>query len=51
MLSAPELVLDARADLGEGPAWEARTGCLYWVDIHAGHLHIFNPMEGSDRSI
>jgi sugar lactone lactonase YvrE len=51
MISTPELVLDARADLGEGPAWEPRTGCLYWVDIHAGHLHIFNPGDGSDWSI
>jgi sugar lactone lactonase YvrE len=51
MISAPELVLDARADLGEGPAWEARTGSLYWVDIHAGHLHIFNPQDGTDRRI
>ena len=50
MISTPELVLDARADLGEGPAWESHTGCLYWVDIHAGRLHIFNPGDGSDRS-
>jgi sugar lactone lactonase YvrE len=51
MISAPELVLDVRADLGEGPAWEARTDCLYWVDIHRGHLHIFNPPEATDRLI
>ena len=51
MISSPELILDVRADLGEGPAWEPRTGCLYWVDIHAGRLHIFNPADGSDRSI
>ena len=51
MISAPELILDAHADLGEGPAWEPNTGCLYWVDIHAGRLHIFDPQDGSDRSI
>ncbi len=51
MISAPELILDARADLGEGPAWESHTGSLYWVDIHAGRLHIFNPEGASDRSI
>jgi len=51
MISAPELVLDAQADLGEGPAWDARTSSLYWVDIHAGRLHIFSPQDGSDRSI
>ncbi|HTX91407.1 MAG TPA: SMP-30/gluconolactonase/LRE family protein [Anaerolineales bacterium] len=48
---APELILDSRADLGEGPAWDARTGLLSWVDIHAGQLHIFDPANGSDRSI
>ena len=51
MISTPELVLDARADLGEGPAWDPQTGNIYWVDIHAGHLHMFNPGDGSDRSI
>jgi sugar lactone lactonase YvrE len=51
MISAPELILDARADLGEGPAWEPVTACLTWVDIHAGQLHIFNPEDASDRSI
>jgi sugar lactone lactonase YvrE len=51
MIFAPELVLDVRADLGEGPAWEPHTGSLYWVDIHAGRLHIFNPDDGTDRSI
>ncbi|MBM3125807.1 MAG: SMP-30/gluconolactonase/LRE family protein [Chloroflexi bacterium] len=28
-----ELFLDAKAILGEGPAWDARQGILYWVDI------------------
>ena len=51
MISDPELVLDARADLGEGPAWDSRNCLLYWVDIRAGHLHIFDPANGSDRSI
>ena len=29
-----DLVLDARADLGEGPLWDARSGELLWVDIY-----------------
>lgn len=29
----PELILDAKATLGEGPAWDAKTQTLYWVDI------------------
>lgn len=28
-----ELVLDAKAMLGEGPAWDAKTQTLYWLDI------------------
>ncbi|MBK7452787.1 MAG: SMP-30/gluconolactonase/LRE family protein [Anaerolineales bacterium] len=28
-----ELILDARATLGEGPAWDSKTQTLYWVDI------------------
>jgi sugar lactone lactonase YvrE len=51
MISIPELVLEARADLGEGPAWERHSSRLYWVDIHAGHLHIFNPSDGTDQRI
>lgn len=28
-----QLVFDAKATLGEGPAWDAETQTLYWVDI------------------
>ncbi len=28
-----EIILDARAELGEGPAWDAKSNTLYWVDI------------------
>ena len=28
-----EIIQDAQAELGEGPAWDAKTGTLYWVDI------------------
>src|SRR5262245_16455885 len=28
-----KLVLDAKAMLGEGPAWDAKTQTLYWLDI------------------
>jgi sugar lactone lactonase YvrE len=45
-----ELLLDARANLGEGPAWDAKAGVLYWVDIHAGDLHTFDPASGEDRA-
>jgi sugar lactone lactonase YvrE len=46
-----ELVLDARADLGEGPAWDADARRLIWVDITAGVVHRFDPTTGRDEAI
>jgi sugar lactone lactonase YvrE len=46
-----ELVLDAHAELGEGPVWDDRTGALVWVDIMAGRVHLFDPAGGADRVI
>ncbi len=28
-----ELILDAKATLGEGPVWDAKSQILYWIDI------------------
>ncbi len=46
-----ELVLDARAELAEGPCWLASRARLLWVDIMAGHVHLFDPASGEDRTI
>lgn len=46
-----ELILDAKALLGEGPIWDARRQALYWVDIAGCAVHIFDPAAGSDRAI
>jgi sugar lactone lactonase YvrE len=43
-----ELVQDVRAEIGEGPIWDDRTGRLHWVDICAGLVHRFSPSDGSD---
>lgn len=37
-----DLVLDAKATLGEGPHWEEREQLLYWVDIIEKRLHVYN---------
>ena len=47
----PELLLDSRADHGEGPAWDTSRGLLYWVDIQSGRLHTYDPGEQTDRWI
>lgn len=35
----PELLFDAKATLGEGPVWEAKTQTLYWIDIRGQRIH------------
>lgn len=35
-----ELLQAAGAQVGEGPLWDARHGCLVWVDITAGLVHL-----------
>ena len=45
-----ELVVDAGAEIGESPLWDASLGELFWVDILAGLLHRFDPRTGANRS-
>jgi sugar lactone lactonase YvrE len=47
----PELILDARVLLGEGPSWHEPTGQLYWVDIEGRAVHVYDPLTGTDRLI
>ncbi|GAA2883558.1 SMP-30/gluconolactonase/LRE family protein [Streptosporangium fragile] len=46
-----EPVLRIRADLGEGPAWDAARERLVWVDITAGAVHLLDPATGVDRAV
>ncbi|MEM7539154.1 MAG: SMP-30/gluconolactonase/LRE family protein [Chloroflexota bacterium] len=46
-----ELVLDCRVDLGEGPIWDAKNQVLYWVNIMENEVHVYNPVDNSDRVI
>lgn len=50
-ISTPELLVDERAMLGEGPSWDAARNMLYWVDIIPGILHIHHPESGEDDTI
>jgi len=38
-----ELVLDARAVLGESALWRGETGTLHWADIVKGEVHTLEP--------
>lgn len=49
--SDPQLLVDAQALLGEGPAWDSMRGRLYWVDILASHLHCYDPVNQVDEKI
>ncbi len=46
-----ELVLDAKAELGEGALWHAQAQRLYWVDIIRGEVHVYDPRAQTDRTI
>jgi sugar lactone lactonase YvrE len=46
-----QLVLDAHAELAEGPLWDVDRRVLWWVDIMAGRVHRFDLATGSDTSI
>lgn len=41
-----ELVLDAKATLGEGAIWHPTENKLYWLDIEAAQLHVYDPSTG-----
>jgi sugar lactone lactonase YvrE len=46
----PEVVLDTRARLGEGPVWDERTQSLYFVDVLNHRLHQYFPDRGTART-
>jgi sugar lactone lactonase YvrE len=46
-----ELLVDAHAKLGEGPVWDEREGCLWWVDILGEAIHRTDPASGSDEIV
>jgi sugar lactone lactonase YvrE len=37
--ATPSCILDAQAECGESPVWDARAQVLWWVDIHGRRLH------------
>lgn len=46
-----ELLLDAKAELAEGPCWLAERSRLVWVDIVTGRVHLLDPTTGADQAV
>jgi len=44
-------VLEAKATLAEGPLWDPRQDHLWWVDITAGEIHVYDPTADRDACI
>src|SRR5690606_31927017 len=45
-----ELVLDAKATLGEGAIWHPSEKRLFWVDIEGRELHLFDPTTDENKA-
>ncbi len=48
LLSPVKCVLDAKAQLGEGPSWLPRLKKLLWVDIEKSRIHLFDPATSNN---
>jgi sugar lactone lactonase YvrE len=50
-LEVLEVIVDAKAILGEGAIWDSRKKLLYWVDILQGLVYTFNPANTQNSHI
>jgi sugar lactone lactonase YvrE len=41
-----EVAVQAEAELGEGPTWDAGAGHLIWIDILGSRVHTYDPSSG-----
>jgi sugar lactone lactonase YvrE len=48
MNQSPQIVLAARARLGECPVWQPVGQKLFWVDVYNHRVHQFDPATGND---
>ena len=51
MTGKPELVVDAKCTIGEGPVWEPDTRTLYWVDLLENRIHTLEASSGRVSSL
>lgn len=50
-LTPPARIADRLCHTGEGPLWHPDEGCLYWIDIPAGHLFRYTPDDGRHEQV
>lgn len=48
---AADLVADARTTWGEGPVWDDRERCVWWVDILGESIPRTDPVTGQEEMI
>jgi D-xylono/L-arabinono-1,4-lactonase len=46
-----ELVADINCEVGESPRWNADVNCLFFVDITAGTIHLYDPTQAKSRAL
>ncbi len=49
MSSKVKVVVDIRAQVGEGPIWDENTKTLFWVDIMSSTVYCYNPRTGTNQ--
>ncbi|MEM7445327.1 MAG: SMP-30/gluconolactonase/LRE family protein [Pseudomonadota bacterium] len=49
--AAVEVLFQANATLAEGPIWDGRTRCLYWVDIRRARVSRFDLSAGRQTGV
>ncbi|KZE68958.1 SMP-30/gluconolaconase/LRE domain protein [Fictibacillus phosphorivorans] len=49
--SEAELVIPAKAMLGEGPCWDSEQNVLYWVNILDKKVNVYDPRTHKNREI
>ena len=50
LIKEPELLLNAKSPLGEGPIWDIHRQVLWWTDILGCVVHCYNPVDGTNRT-
>ncbi|WP_078553538.1 SMP-30/gluconolactonase/LRE family protein [Bacillus alkalicellulosilyticus] len=50
-MSEVELIIDAKAQLGEGPSWDEKNSVLYWVDIISKKVNVYEPVSKTNKEV